>query len=85
MFINFDPTTSLLAGQSTATLQQWLADAQLALHELSIGRRVQASGYDGKSVTLTPSNIGQVENWITQLQRQLGMQIRRHALRPIFR
>lgn len=85
MIINFDPNTSVLAGTPTATLQQWLVDAQLALHELNVGRRVQASGYDGKSVTLTPSNIGQVENWIVQLQRQLGMQIRRHALRPIFR
>lgn len=81
----FDPNTSLLAGTPTATLQQWLTDAQLALHEISIGRRVQASGYDGKNVTLTATDIGKIENWITQLQRQLGMKIRRHAIRPMFR
>lgn len=81
----FDANTSLLAGTPKTTLQQWLLDAQLALHELNIGRRVQASGYDGKNVTLTPTDIGKVENWITQLQRQLGMRIRRHAIRPMFR
>lgn len=81
----FDPNTSLLAGTPKATLQQWLNDAQLALHELSIGRRVQATGYDGKNVSLTPTDIGKVETWIVTLQRQLGMRIRRHAIRPMFR
>lgn len=81
----FDPNTSLLAGTPRATLEEWLKDAQLALHELSIGRRVQATGYDGKTVTLTPTDIGAVENWITQLQRQLGLRTRRHAIRPMFR
>lgn len=81
----FDPNTSLLAGTPPATLRQWLSDAQLALHELSIGRRVQATGYDGKQVTLTPTDVGTVENWIVTLQRQLGMRIRRQAIRPMFR
>lgn len=81
----FNPDTSLLAGTPVATLRQWLLDAQLALHEISIGRRVQATGYDGKNVTLTPTDTARVQTWIIELQRQLGMNIRRHAIRPIFR
>ena len=53
----FVPRTNNLTGVAPATLQQWLADAQQALHDLSTGAKGESFSYtqgDGsKSVTYT--------------------------------
>ncbi|MCP1290924.1 gpW family protein [Chromobacterium sp. S0633] len=85
----FNPNTSLLAGLSTAALQQALQDAQQAYIDLSTGAKGESFSYtqgDGaKSVTYTRANIGQLQMLIRQLQQQLGIIPRaRRAIRPIF-
>ncbi|WP_206118984.1 gpW family head-tail joining protein [Chromobacterium fluminis] len=85
----FNPNTSLLAGMSTAALQQALQDAQQAYIDLSTGAKGESFSYtqgDGaKSVTYTRANIGQLQMLIRQLQQQLGIISRaRRAIRPIF-
>ncbi|WP_227105164.1 gpW family protein [Chromobacterium rhizoryzae] len=85
----FNPNTSLLAGMSTAALQQALQDAQQAYIDLSTGAKGESFSYtqgDGaKSVTYTRANIGQLQMLIRQLQQQLGIIPRaRRAIRPIF-
>lgn len=79
--------TNNLTGVPQATLEQWLADAQQALHDLSTGTKGESYSYtqgDGtKSVTYTRANIGQLQAYINELQYALGIR-RRRAIRPIF-
>ncbi len=81
----FDPNRTILAGVSTPTLQQWLADAQAAMAALMTGRREVTVSYDGKSVTYSNASRGDLAQWIMQLQRQLGVGPGRRAIRPYFR
>lgn len=86
----FDPTTSLLAGRSTAQLQTDLANAQQAYIDLTTGGKTQSLAYtqgDGsKSVTYTRAELPALTMLIRQLQQQLGIIPRTRApLRPIFR
>lgn len=81
----FDPNRTVLAGVPRATLQQYLSDAQTAYMQLMTGGRPVSVGYEGKSVTYTAATRGDLENWIGLLQRQLGLNMGRRALRPYFR
>ena len=69
------------AGIPPVTLQQWLADAQTARHELVTGRRAQMVAYgqgDGtKSVTYTRANLADIDNYIASLTNALGLGRRR--------
>jgi hypothetical protein len=81
--------TSNLAGVPPATLQQWLVDAQTALHLLSIGGKPETVAYaqaDGsKSVTYTRANLAQLQAHIVALQAALGLRSRsRRAITPFF-
>lgn len=83
----FVPRTNNLTGVAPATLQQWLADAQQALHDLSTGAKGESYSYtqgDGsKSVTYTRASIGALQAYILEIQYALGLR-RRRAIRPIF-
>lgn len=81
----FDPNNTILAGQPSATLQVWLTQAQTAYMQLVTEGRPVTVSYDGKSVTYERSNDAALQNWIGLLQRQLGMNVGRRALRPYFR
>jgi hypothetical protein len=81
----FDPNKTILAGIPRATLQQYLADAQAAYASLMAGGRPVSVGYEGKTVTYSAANRGDLENWIGLLQRQLGMNCGRRAIRPYYR
>jgi hypothetical protein len=84
-----DRSKTDLAGVSTATLQQWLADAQQALHDLSIGGKPVTVTYtqgDGqKSVTYTRAEAGALRGYIEELKAQLGITCGRRPIRPFFR
>lgn len=73
----YNPSTSILAGMSTAALQLALSSAQQAYLDLSTGAKVQTAVYtqgDGnKSVTYTPANLGALTALIKQLQAQIGI------------
>jgi hypothetical protein len=83
----FTPRLNNLSGVPPATLQQWLAEAQTALHELSTGAKGESFSYtqgDGsKSVTYTRADLGALQSHILALQYALGMR-RRRAIRPVF-
>jgi hypothetical protein len=81
----FNPNSTILAGVSQATLQQWLTDAQTAYSQLVTGGRPVTVSYDGKSVSYTAADVTKLESWIVSLQKQLGVNIGRRALRPYFR
>ena len=81
----FDRNQTMLAGVPKATLQQWLSDAQAAYAALVTGGKPVTVSYEGKSVTYTAAEKGALQEWIELLQRQLGINRGRRALRPYFR
>lgn len=81
----FDPNQTILAGVAKPTLQQWLADAQAAYQQLVTGGKPVTVSYDGKSVTYAQTDGAKLENWIGLLQRQLGINRGRRAIRVYFR
>ena len=81
----FNPNGTILAGVSREKLADWLLDAQEAYAQLAMGRRSVTVSYEGKSVTYAAASINALENWIGLLQRQLGMNCGRRAIRPYFR
>lgn len=56
----------------TATLTQYLAEAQTALHKVLTGQQVQVVSYDGRSVTYSQTNVASLRAYINDLQFQLG-------------
>lgn len=77
-------------GQSTQTLQSWLASAQQALQDLETGAKVEVAAYtqgDGgqKSVTYTRATMGVLRQRIAALVQALGGgRPRRRPARPLY-
>lgn len=84
----FNPQTSDLAGIPTPTLQQWLKDAQQAMHDLMTGVKAVTVTYtqgDGqKSVTYNRGDMTMLRGYIQELKMQLGIGRGRRPLRPYF-
>lgn len=83
--MRFDPSQTVLAGLSPSTLQAWLSQAQTAYMQLMTGGKPVTVSYDGKNVTYEPTDVQKIESFIALLQRQLGINHGRRALRPYFR
>jgi hypothetical protein len=83
--MRFNPNETMLAGLPKATLQQWLTTAQSAYMQLITGGKPISVSYDGKAVTYTAAGAAQLQAFIMLLQRQLGINRGRRALRPYFR
>jgi hypothetical protein len=75
-------------GQTTATLQAWLTDAQNALQQLALGSKAVSLSYNtgagGKSVTYQATDMGMLQQRIDALAYALGLAPRRSAMRPGF-
>lgn len=84
----YNTQKSDLTGIPTLTLQQWLLDAQTAMHDLMTGVKPKVVLYtqgDGqKSVTYTEANIANLRGYIQELKAQLGITCGRHPIRPYF-
>jgi short-subunit dehydrogenase len=64
-------------------LTAWLAEAETAFHQLSIGARVVTiTSAAGKSVTYTATKSAELSAYIESLRRQLGLSNNR-PMRPI--
>ena len=84
--MRFDPQKTWLAGVSRATLQLWLNQAQDAYAALSIGDEVVVTiSHFNKSVTYQKTDLARLEAFIGLIQRCLGLNHGRRALRPIYR
>lgn len=86
--MGIDTTTSDLVGIPTATLRQWLLDAQTAFHDYLTGGKPVIVTYnmgDGqRTVTYSKANIGDLSAYIQALKAQLGITCGRRALTPQF-
>lgn len=54
------------------TLLARLAEAEGALHQLSLGKKSAAVSYEGKSNTFTQANINDLRAYITDLKNQIA-------------
>ncbi|STQ68394.1 phage tail protein [Hafnia paralvei] len=59
------------------SLENDLAAAQRALHDLLIGKRVVSVQKDGRKVDFTSASLDQLQNYIDNLKGQLGQYSRR--------
>lgn len=79
----FQLDRSVLAGIDPTTLQTWLLQAQTALQNLKVGGLPQTvtvtGGGQHREVTFTKASVGDLTQWILELQAALGM--RRKARR----
>ena len=81
----FNVNNTVVAGMSQAQLQAALTSAQQAYVQLVSGVRIATVSYDGKSVSYRSSDISQLNAFIMLLQRALGINFGRRAIRPLFR
>lgn len=86
--MSYDRSTSDLVGVPTATLQQWLADSQQAMHDLATGSKVVQVNYmqgDGqKMVTYKHTEMAALRGYIQELKAQLGITNGRSPISPFF-
>lgn len=59
------------------TTQEKLAEAESALHELMLGKRVVSISRNGKALTFSATNRVDLELYIAQLKQQLNTTSRR--------
>ena len=85
----FDPRQTVLAGMTPAQLQVLLSTAQTAYTQLMVGGKPVTVAYsqgDGsKSVTFNMASAGNLQTWISMLQKALGLPgMSRRPMRPVF-
>lgn len=64
---------SEFTGIALATLNTWLTEAQLALHQLSIGTRVVRLSTGDKTLVFTASTIRDLRQYISRLQMEIAI------------
>ena len=55
-----------------ATLQQMLAEAEVALHQLNTGRATTSVSYEGKSVSYQQADLAKLSVYVNQLREQIS-------------
>lgn len=68
----------------TATLEQYLAEAEEALHSVLIGQSVTVVGYDGQRTEWTPAKEDRLRRYIRSLKRQLKQDVGTASRRVVF-
>ncbi|AWN43158.1 gpW family head-tail joining protein [Methylobacterium durans] len=53
-------------------LRVWLAEAELAMHQLMIGKKAVSTSYEGKSASFTQANRDDLANWINLLKGRIA-------------
>ncbi len=64
---------SEFTGIALATLNTWLTEAQLALHDLSVGKKVVKIGNADKQISFTQADIRQLRAYIGRLQMEIAV------------
>jgi len=73
---------SEFTGISLATLNTWLTEAQLALHDLSVGKKVVKIGTADKQLTFTQADIRQLRSYVGRLQTEIAVRGGQSAAQP---
>lgn len=83
----FNQNQTVISGWTIPQIQAALVTAQNAYAQLMTGQRIVSVSYEGKSVNYyqTPDSRANLLEWIMLLQRALGLNYGRRALRPIYR
>jgi len=62
-----------MTNEQRAQLEARLAEAEQALHELTIGGRAVSISSGGKTVSYTAGDLSRLDQYIASLKRQLGV------------
>jgi hypothetical protein len=62
-----------LTSEQRATLEARLAQAETALHELTIGATAVTVSYEGESATFHQTSEGKLRRYIDELRARLGL------------
>ena len=73
---------SEFTGISVATLNTWLTEAQTALHDLSVGKKVVQVGSGDKQLSFTAANIRQLRAYIGRIQQAIAITSGQTAAAP---
>lgn len=57
---------------TTAQLQIWLDEAEVALHALHMGNQIVQTSGEGRTVIYKPSDIGRLEAYIATLKNKIS-------------
>lgn len=69
-----------MTDQERTALQAQLTEARDVLHQLRLGRAEVSITSGGKTVTYQNANIGELKNYIAEMERALGVAVRRGPL-----
>jgi len=62
------------SGIPSATLSLWLTEAQAALHDLSVGKKVVTiASADGKRISFTPAEVASLRSYVARLQKAISI------------
>jgi len=64
---------SEFTGISLATISGWLTEAQLALHDLSVGKKVVKIGSSDKQLSFSQADVRQLRQYISRLQTEIAI------------
>lgn len=67
----------------TEGLEARLAEADTALHQLMLGKKVVSVDYDGAATTFSKANEGQLRRYIRSLKRELGLPLTNSGSRRV--
>lgn len=73
---------SEFTGISLATISGWLTEAQLALHDLSVGKKVVKIGTGDKQIAFTAADIRQLRAYVGRLQMEIAVRGGQSAAQP---
>lgn len=74
---------SLFTGVSVATLQGWLVEAQLALHEVATGKRTVTLALADKRIQFGPADVRNLRSHIAQLQTAIAVATGSSSASPV--
>lgn len=73
---------SEFTGISSTTLSTWLSEAQTALHDLSVGKRVVHIATGDKTLSFTAANVRQLRSYIGRLQMEIAIRAGNTTAQP---
>lgn len=65
-----------ITDENRAVWTHRLAEAESALHQLTIGKQTVRLSADGESLDFTPASMGKLRAYIAEIKAALGMQKR---------
>jgi len=81
-FARFTQCMSEFTGVALATLNTRLTEAQTALHDLTVGKKVVKIGAGDKQLSFTQADIRQLRSYVGRLQLEIAIRAGQTTAQP---